>query len=130
MIRKKSKKIFCSILIISICSCLCISTPVYAWAQGITQATGWLKNTKTSGIINKKSMFDLLDNIYGILIIILVVLLIFRGIFLGLKMIYGTTVEERVDVKKMTISYIKFAFAVGFGGVFIKAFFEFVWTLF
>lgn len=77
-------------------------------SDAITGGEKFLENGKTSTVpkvINYQNLYNVINYLYNIAMLIVIILAIIIGIVLGIRIVFGS-IDERADAKHLIVPYI------------------------
>lgn len=105
------KKIFTMILIFILAIVLFVnfsSVQAAELSDAITDGQGFLENGKsstTAKVINYQNLYNVINYLYNIAMLIVIILAIIIGIVLGIRIVFGS-IDERADSKHLIVPYL------------------------
>ena len=111
------------LIILLLILCICNFTHVNAGQlqNSINGAQNFVSGSTAPAIINSQAVYDVLNTFYGILLAIGIVAAVIQGIYIGIRIIWGS-IEQQVKARELIIPYLWIVAAIGFGNVVIRAF--------
>ena len=77
-------------------------------SNAITDGQGFLENGKSSPlekVINYQNLYNVINYLYNIAMLIVIIIAIIIGIVLGIRIVFGS-LDERADAKHLMVPYL------------------------